>query len=186
MAVDRHDDLEAGAPARRRRGPRASARRCGTSCARGFGFIWVRSCPSLPHRSRRFFRNKTPDACFVLKPSFMCRQKFIRADLLKVRQYVSVADRPCAQRITPRFTSVLWLIVGAEPARYTCLPASATASRMLQRIGQRAASSMASAVLPFRPSAVLPVQASHFSVDVQFSGASCSGQPFLTPGLGKC
>ena len=33
------------------------------------GFIWVSSCPSLPHRSRRFFRNKTPDACFVLKQS---------------------------------------------------------------------------------------------------------------------
>ena len=100
----------------------------------------------MPHRSRRFFRNKTPDACFVLKPSFMCRQKFMRADLLRVRQYVSVADRPCAQRITPRFTSVLWLIVGAEPARYTCLPASATTTSMtLQRIGQRAAiTSMAS------------------------------------------
>ena len=81
------------------------------------GFIWVRSSPLLPHRSRRFFRNKTPDACFVLKPSFMCRQKFIRADLLKVRQYVSVALRPCAQRMTPLLTKVLCVIVGAEPAR---------------------------------------------------------------------
>ena len=28
------------------------------------------------------------------------------------------------------FTSVLWLIVGALPARYTCLPASATSSTL--------------------------------------------------------
>ena len=101
------DPKEARAAAK---GPRR-ATRCGNCC--DAGSVLYGSAVARPAPFEAFFRNKTPDACFVLKPSFMCRKSSCAP---------TAAGSACVRRPAVRpqnnacFTSVLWLIVGCAGA----------------------------------------------------------------------